>query len=443
MGLAGRKQKQRIGADPRNLTWADDAAKFGQTYLAKLGWDPSRGLGASGDGRTSHIKVVQKLNMLGIGAGAKQEGDVAWKQNRDYEMLLKRLNEGLEGGKDDIGQAEDDESKVDADGDKGDEIQVKKKRKRKQDVDVDAEDEEKRRQKREKKGKKAKREKEKLDSEKVEELVTTDEKAGPSEQPASALVIQAPTPRPMAHRARFLRSKKLASHSSTAVAEILGIATSSSNTPVAFGSATPFPPSSDSSTPVTEADQEIRTSSISVGDYFREKLASRANSRIAAASPLSSSIIPQDPTNAVDNGTAGTCSYDEDNAPRRGLGSRAIHVPQTAAKDDEDVPRAGLGMKFGMLMGGFTRPDSTPASSAETPEESQPDDGKEKKGKKKKKRKDRASEKLVEDDSPKDTSTEVRDDQEDARKKDKAARREKKQKDKEKKKREQYTEEDL
>lgn len=47
---------------------------------------------------TSHIKVSYKLDMLGIGAA--HQGDpngIAWKQNRDFEILLKRLNGDLEG----------------------------------------------------------------------------------------------------------------------------------------------------------------------------------------------------------------------------------------------------------------------------------------------------------------------------------------------------------
>jgi hypothetical protein len=77
-----------------------DAAKFGQTYLEKFGWNESQGLGASGSGRTSHIKVSQKLDMLGIGAANQRDPDgIAWKQNKDFENVLKRLNEanGVEG----------------------------------------------------------------------------------------------------------------------------------------------------------------------------------------------------------------------------------------------------------------------------------------------------------------------------------------------------------
>jgi len=149
MGLAGRKEKQRIGPDPRNLTWAQgqsilskrisadsifflslpvltwlsaillvhtpvhriydntithalcwyiDNSRFGQQYLAKFGWTPDSGsgLGANGDGRLSHIPIAQKLNLLGIGsgpgAGASSPDAIAWKQSRDFEAVLKRLN---------------------------------------------------------------------------------------------------------------------------------------------------------------------------------------------------------------------------------------------------------------------------------------------------------------------------------------------------------------
>ncbi len=73
-----------------------DASRFGQAYLEKFGWDASKGLGASGEGRTSAIKATQKLDMLGIGMRHQNdaEGGIAWRQNRDFEDLLRRLNEG-------------------------------------------------------------------------------------------------------------------------------------------------------------------------------------------------------------------------------------------------------------------------------------------------------------------------------------------------------------
>ena len=72
-----------------------DANRFGQAYLEKFGWDASKGLGASGEGRTSAIKATQKLDMLGIGMQhQKDPNGIAWRQNRDFENLLRRLNEG-------------------------------------------------------------------------------------------------------------------------------------------------------------------------------------------------------------------------------------------------------------------------------------------------------------------------------------------------------------
>jgi len=42
--------------------------------------------------------------MLGIGAASsKDPNGLAWKQNKDFEALLKRLNEGIEKGMTDPG----------------------------------------------------------------------------------------------------------------------------------------------------------------------------------------------------------------------------------------------------------------------------------------------------------------------------------------------------
>lgn len=72
-----------------------DANKFGASYMQKLGWSAGTGLGATGEGMTSHIKVSQKLDMLGIGAAHQADPNgIAWKQNKEYENLLRRLNTG-------------------------------------------------------------------------------------------------------------------------------------------------------------------------------------------------------------------------------------------------------------------------------------------------------------------------------------------------------------
>ena len=59
----------------------------------------------AGDGRTSHIKVSHKLDMLGIGAANMHDPNgIAWKQNKDFENLLRRLNEVPDGkGEEDVG----------------------------------------------------------------------------------------------------------------------------------------------------------------------------------------------------------------------------------------------------------------------------------------------------------------------------------------------------
>lgn len=45
----------------------------------------------------THIKVQQKLDMMGIGAQHQRDPNgIAWKQNKEFEALLKRLNESAE-----------------------------------------------------------------------------------------------------------------------------------------------------------------------------------------------------------------------------------------------------------------------------------------------------------------------------------------------------------
>ncbi|KAL5512605.1 hypothetical protein ACEPAG_3258 [Sanghuangporus baumii] len=393
MGLAGRKAKQRIGADPRNLTWADDASKFGQSYLQKLGWDPSKGLGVSGEGMTSHIKVRQKLNLLGIGSNASGEGAdpmVAWKQNKEYEELLKRLNEGKDGKDERDEEIKEDEGS-------GEVKEKKKRKKRDGDVqdDANADDEKTKEKKKHKKGKKDKKDKrtdespnEKAEEEADKQEASIREPESTSEPssisvPAPAPIIQAPTPRPMAHRARFLRSKQLASRSSTAVAEILGIS-SWNSTPGPSSSSlggTPFTPNSTTPslnpspsftpTPAPEVgqgqDQEIRTASTSVHDYFKEKLAARALARSGTSSAIIRSSSPSsnstpDVARRVSQSKNRNETEDGNEAPRAGLGSRVNHNMSSFTEEDGDAPRSGIspGMEpksklgFGALMGGFT-----------------------------------------------------------------------------------------
>jgi len=231
MGLAGRKTKQRITADPRNLSWADDASRFGSSYLAKLGWDSSKGLGVAGEGRTSHLKVSQKLDMLGIGAAQKRDPNgIAWKQNKEFESVLARLNAANEALEEKKPCDEDKKRKLE---DEGDETKSKKRKKSKK-------------------------------SEGVEEVAVSE----PVEEIKKPYV-----PRVKAHRARALASKNLASKSAAAIAEILGVAPSTSTLSTSTTAQT-----SGALTSLTDDNEpleKLTTSTKSVADYFKERLAAK------------------------------------------------------------------------------------------------------------------------------------------------------------------------
>lgn len=73
MGLAGNREKQRFGLDPRNTNWSNDTSRFGHKQLEKLGWKPGSGLGMNPHlSNTSHIKVSIKDDNLGLGARLKK-----------------------------------------------------------------------------------------------------------------------------------------------------------------------------------------------------------------------------------------------------------------------------------------------------------------------------------------------------------------------------------
>lgn len=104
-------------------------------YLVKFGWDSSKGLGTSGDGMKSHLKVSQKLDMFGIGAAHQLDPNgIAWKQNNDFENLLKRLNGDAVEGTVLEGFKEADDCETDGAGDEKTGLKDKKKR-RKQRLD--------------------------------------------------------------------------------------------------------------------------------------------------------------------------------------------------------------------------------------------------------------------------------------------------------------------
>ncbi|RDX46605.1 hypothetical protein OH76DRAFT_1465340 [Lentinus brumalis] len=316
MGLAGRKTKQRIPNDPRNLAWANDASKFGAAYLTKLGWDPSRGLGVSGEGRTTALSVNQKLDMLGIGADHKNSVEgMAWKQNKDFERLLARLNAANGNGE----VQEEEPMKIDgfvrptakaesenevapstkADGEAGAQDGEKKSKKKRKKGEQEDEGEERK--------KKRKKSKSSEDTSDAEESSKKDKKKKKQRDEAEEVDTPAATASPSP--APFVPSTLPSRHTST----------SGSDTPA-------------------DAEQlklqELTVSSKSVMDYFREKLAAKSNARVYGSAPTSGTDTP-----AEDD-------YDE--RPRMGLGASKLRMEVTQATETVEERRGLGGIGSGM-----------------------------------------------------------------------------------------------
>ncbi|KAI9441209.1 hypothetical protein H4582DRAFT_1357600, partial [Lactarius indigo] len=347
MGLSGRKVKQRIGNDPRNLSWADDASRFGQAYLEKFGWDASKGLGASGEGRTNAIKMSQKLDMLGIGMQRHQNDPdgIAWRQNRDFENLLQRLNEGTEATepfRKARGSSSDEEEVAvevvggahgaEEDADETKRERKKKKQKKRKALQEDEEEEKAVRDKRERK--KRKKSKSDVSEDDVSPSLGVQAAAAPTSEstPAPTVPIATPAPvraLPRAHRARIIAAKRMAASNSAALAEILGIPSSSttataSPSPLitATASTTPTPATSEDDDPL----QKLTTAAQSVGDYLRAKLGAKAGAR------PNSTALAQDADR-------------DDDAPRAGLGAAARLVP-TGFQDEPVRATSMLAARF-------------------------------------------------------------------------------------------------
>ncbi|KAI6116077.1 hypothetical protein F5141DRAFT_1290599 [Pisolithus sp. B1] len=320
MGLAGRKVKQRIPADPRNLSWADDASLFGQAYLSKFGWDAAQGVG---------------LDMLGIGAAHKNDPHgIAWKQNKDFEALLKRLNEGTsrdEGKEEKNGVVEqggfvsETKGKAKEDGGDGEDVTIprdkKQKRKRKHLEEGDGSRErDKKRKKKQTVETQGTSERDASEDKPLNETddVTLENDNAPT--PSSTEATQTndfrpkPKGRPMAHRARFQAAKRLATKSTAAISEILGIAPSSST------------PSSLLATPKRSSSPPESSSTPEDTHYFRDKLAAK---KFTVSTP-----IPPD--------------ADDDYAPPRGgLGASRASLPSPGV--GEGPQRIGLGFASSTL----------------------------------------------------------------------------------------------
>ncbi|KAG8898287.1 hypothetical protein FRB99_007547 [Tulasnella sp. 403] len=293
MGLAGVKAKQRIGNDPRNLNWSENAARFGHAYLSKFGWTSEDGLGSNKDGRRSHITVAQKLNMLGIGGDRPDGPDaIAWKQNKDFEGVLERLNR--------VRQDESSATPSDADGeskDNADQVETGK-------AEPSSSDDRKGR-KLEKKQRKAEKALRKARKQKGKEKA--DGENGEQEVSRTADSVRAKPPIRMAHRARHRAAKGMVGLSAAALAEVLG-ESSSASPAVTPGTSTPLPE------PPVIPDPQFTTSTKSISDYFKQKLQTKGQT----AMPSSRTAEPD---------------YEDYERPRFGLGSsrRPITRAETEA----------------------------------------------------------------------------------------------------------------
>ncbi|KAK4157868.1 hypothetical protein C8A00DRAFT_39871 [Chaetomidium leptoderma] len=98
MGLAGAKNKRKLGNDPNNTKWSRNTDSFGQKLLRAQGWQPGEYLGAKDaphaewhtEANTTHIKVVLKDDTLGLGA-KRNNGDECTGLDA-FQHLLGRLN---------------------------------------------------------------------------------------------------------------------------------------------------------------------------------------------------------------------------------------------------------------------------------------------------------------------------------------------------------------
>jgi Pin2-interacting protein X1 len=215
-----------------------DTNRFSYQHLAKFGWDPTQGLGSENNqGNREHIKVVRKLDSSGIGvARAMKEGAEIGGAGEGLNSLFARLKKA--------GSAH-------VEGAEGETVVVSP-------------------------------------GPMVFDTVSTSDE---TDADANAPVIIAPEPRPLGNssRSKYVRSKRLAASSPAAMAEILGIPISSlpaSPSPLSQPP-TPGPSSlkqSNSRSSTSEAedvldDHKITVAKISVGEYFRRRLAQRKAER--------------------------------------------------------------------------------------------------------------------------------------------------------------------
>jgi Pin2-interacting protein X1 len=316
--------------------------------------------------------MSQKLDMLGVGMQRHQNdpNGIAWRQNRDFENLLQRLNEGTEAigpfhrarGSSSSEEEEVAAKVVDSahDADDGADATKREKKKKKRKTMQEKEEERVLDKRERKKRKKLKSnvapEDDTLPS--LEAQATAAPASGYTPVPTAPIAAPAPVralyvvqfyvldsfsrtyfcllyDSPRAHRARIIAAKRMAASNSTALAEILGIpSSSSSGTGTGTASPSPFTTATAATTPVPATSgageeeaplQKLTTATQSVGDYLRAKLGAKA----AVQHRPKDSTVPLPVTRYADKDGDG-----DGDAPRAGLGAARLAL---TGRSDESV----------------------------------------------------------------------------------------------------------
>ena len=174
---------------------------------------------------------------------------------------------------------------------------------------------------------------------------------------------------PRTHRARIIAAKRLAASNSTALAEILGIPSSSSS-PSPYPSAvvtphptpTPNPDPTVAAAAVAEAQeplQKLTTSSQSVGDYFKAKLGAKVRGERQYRPALADPVPERDDDDDDDD--------DHDNRPHLGLGAGASRSQLTGGRFDEERVRGGIGASSSKFAAMFSTGQHTTDAENEKP----------------------------------------------------------------------------
>jgi Pin2-interacting protein X1 len=407
----------------------------------------------SGEGRTSAIKATQKLDMLGIGMRQQSnvEGGIAWRQNRDFEDLLRRLNDGTttetatatattnstellldsfhkararEPEPEALEKVKDDRDDRHGDGEEEREgVMMAKKKKKKKKRKASAADEEEveereeglDRKERKKRRKKSSSKDDGYDDGRAPVPSSIESEPPPRSRPSSREARSAkesgsvpmdtatatatatrpttavtapvhvcapyvactfrgsenqrlmysiyrlfhPLSSPRTHRARIIAAKRMAASNSTALAEILGIPSSSSSSsarPSAVASPLPDPAlaflattaatkstitTSNNATATTTSEakdllQNLTTSSQSVGDYFKAKLNAKTHGERQARPTSAAASRSTRDDHDDDDGRAGLGSG-------LGFGGGPSRIPPPPGGLNEEPVRGGIG----------------------------------------------------------------------------------------------------